>query len=100
MARLPGRAEWSRRPAALRLEPGPAVPEAERAVEDEPLRRRIRIRAEVTEALELHGLTDRQLRERRLEQASFEHRLGLGVEVGEEVAVSAGIGAGEEPVIE
>src|SRR5438034_8447437 len=86
--------------AALRLEPGPGVLEAECAVEDEASRRRVGIRAEVAEALELHGLTERQLRERRLDQALLEHRLRVGVDVSEGVAVSAGIGAGEEAVIE
>ena len=51
------------------LELGPGVLEAERAVEDEPPGRRVGIRAEVAEALELHGLADRQLGERRLDQA-------------------------------
>src|SRR5436190_20467120 len=87
-------------PVALRLEPGPAVPEAERAVEDDPPRPRIAIRAEIAEALELHRFTDCQLRERRLDQAPLEHRLRVGVDVSEGVAVSAGIGAGEQPVIE
>src|SRR5205085_4541019 len=80
-------------PGGLRLELGPGVPEAEGAVEDEPSGRRVGIGAEVAEALELHGLTDRQFRERRLDQALLEHRLRVGVEVGVEVAVSAGIGA-------
>src|SRR5581483_5580384 len=86
-------------PGGLRLELGPGVPEAEGAVKDGPPGRRVGIRAEVAEALELHGLTDRQFRERRLDQALLEHRLRVGVEVGVEVAVSAGIGAGEETVI-
>src|SRR5581483_5028564 len=86
-------------PGGLRLELGPGVPEAEGAVEDEPSGRRVGIRAEVAEALELHGLTDRQFRERRLDQALLEHRLRVGAEVGVEVAASAGIGAGEETVI-
>src|SRR5215469_16797730 len=54
-------------PGGLRLELGPGVPEAEGAVEDEPSGRRVGIRAEVAEALELHGLTDGQFRERRLD---------------------------------
>src|ERR1700748_15984 len=87
-------------PGGLRLELGPGVPEAEGAVEDQPSGRRVGIRAEVAEALELHGLTDRQFRERRLDQALLEHRLRVGVEVGVEIAVSAGIGAGEQTVIE
>src|SRR5690348_5180708 len=87
-------------PGGLRLELGPGVPEAEGAVEDEPSGRRVGIRAEVAEALELHGLTGRQFRERRLDQALLEHRLRVGVEVGVEVAVSAGIGAGEQTVID
>src|SRR5262249_20313592 len=82
-------------PGGLRLELGPGVPEAEGAVEDEPSGRRVGIRAEVAEALELHGLTDRQFRERRLDQALLEHRLRVGVEVGVEGAVSAGVGGGE-----
>src|ERR1700749_4227734 len=87
-------------PGGLRLELGPGVPEAEGAVEDEPAGRRVGIRAEVAEALELHGLTDWQFGERRLNQAFLEHRLRVGVEVGVEVAFSAGIGAGEETVID
>src|SRR2546421_7855601 len=83
-------------PGGLRLELGPGVPEAEGAVEDEPSGRRVGIRAEVAEALELHGLTDRQFRERRLDQAFLEHRLGVGVEVGVEGAVSDGSGAGAQ----
>ncbi len=43
----------------LRLEPGPGVLEAEGAVEDEPPGRRVRVRAEIAEALELDGLTNR-----------------------------------------
>src|SRR5215472_5700206 len=73
-------------PVGPRLELGPGVPEAEGAVEDEPSGRRVGIRAEVAEALELHGLTDRHFRERRLDQALPEHRLRVGVEVGVEVA--------------
>ena len=46
-------------PGGPRLELGPGVPEAEGAVEDEPSGRRVGIRAEVAQALELHGLTDR-----------------------------------------
>ena len=78
----------------------PAVPEAERAVEDEPAQSRVGIRAEVAESLELHRLADRQLRERRLDQAVLEHRLRGGVEVGDQVAVGAGIGPGEEMVVQ
>src|SRR2546430_561320 len=88
--RLPATA---RRGLPLRLEPGPGVLEAECAVEDELPRRRVRVRAEVAEALELHGLTNRQLRKRRLDQALPEHRLRVGVDVSEGVAVSAGIEA-------
>src|SRR4051794_23062021 len=87
------RPRGSRRPRTLlRLEPGPGVLEAECAVEDEPPRRRVGIRAEIAEALELHGLTNRQLCERRLDQALLEHLLRVGVDVGDRVAVSAGIG--------
>src|SRR5262245_55982757 len=75
----------------LRLAPGPGVLEAERAVEDAPLRRRVGVRAEVAETLELHGLADRQGRENRLDETLPEHRLRVGVEVGEEVALSTGI---------
>src|SRR5919109_5441276 len=88
------------RPMAHALELGPGVFEAECAVEDEPAVRRVGIRAEVAEALELHGLPNRQLRERRLDQAPLEHRLRVGVDVSEEVAVSSRVGAGEETVIE
>ena len=66
-------------PAVLRLELGPGVPEAEGAVEDEPPGRRVGIRAEVAEALELHGLTDRQFRERRLDQAPWSTVSELGL---------------------
>ena len=76
-------------PPALALEPAPGVLEAECPVEDEPLRRRVRIRAEIAKALELHGLTNRQLRERRLDQALLEHCLRVGVDVAEKVTVSA-----------
>src|ERR1700747_2413900 len=96
----PRRSYMSLWPGGLRLELGPGVPEAEGAVEDEPSGRRVGIRAEVAEALELHGLTDRLFRERMLDQALLEHRLRVGVEVGVEVAVSAGIRAGEQTVIE
>ena len=88
------------RPAALRPELGPGVLEAERAVEDEPLRRRVGIRAEIAEALELHGLTNRQLGERRLDHGFLEHRFRVGVDVSEGVAVGVGVGAGKESVIE
>jgi hypothetical protein len=44
--------------SALRLSLGPAVLEAERAVEDEPLGCRVGVGAEVAEALELRGLSD------------------------------------------
>jgi hypothetical protein len=54
---LPATGRDGRRP--LRLEPGPRVLEAECAVEDEPPRRRVGIRAEIAQALELHGLTNR-----------------------------------------
>ena len=77
------------------MEPGPAVPKSECAIEDEPPRRRVGIGAEVAEALELHGLTDRQLGERRLDQTVLEHDLRVRVEVGEGVAVGAWIGAGK-----
>src|SRR5206468_316393 len=56
----PVKALW---PVALRLEPGPGIPKPECAVEDEPVRGRVGIGAEVAEALELHGLTKRQLHE-------------------------------------
>ena len=45
--------------------------------------RRVGVGAEVAEALELHGLADRQLGERGLDEAAVEHRLRVGVEVGE-----------------
>ena len=86
---------WWSWPVALRLEPGPAVSKSECAVEDEPPRRRVGIEAEVAEALELHGLTDRQLGERRLDQGALEHDFRVRVEVGEGVAVGAWIGAGK-----
>src|SRR5436190_1507125 len=71
-------------PPALRLQLRPGVFQAERSVEDEPSRGRVGIRAEVAKALELHRLTNRQLRERRLDQALGEHRLRVGVDVGEQ----------------
>src|SRR5215203_3157052 len=98
-----GTRSWAQngsRCSALRLDLGPAVFEAECAVEDEPARRRVGIRAEVAEALELHGLADGQLRECRLDKRSREDRLRVGVDVREGVAVSAGIWAGEEAVVE
>src|SRR3954471_7558101 len=97
MASVPSLRHW---PAALSLYFRPAVLEAERAVEDESVRRRVGIRAEVAQSLELHGLADRQLRERRLDHAPLEHRLRVGVEVVQQVAVGAGIGACEEAVVE
>jgi hypothetical protein len=48
---------------SLRLELRPSIPECERAVEDECIRCRVGIGAEVAEPLELHGLADRNLRE-------------------------------------
>ena len=52
----------------------------------ERARRGVGIGAEVAEALELHGLADRQVGERRLHEAAREHRLGVRVHVLEEVA--------------
>ena len=51
-------------PGGLRLELGPGVPEAEGAVEDEPSGRRVGIRAEVAEALELVAIPGFGLGER------------------------------------
>src|ERR1700753_4516511 len=96
----PRRSYMSLWPGGLRLELARGAPEAEGAVEDEPSGRRVGIRAEVAEALELHGLTNRQFRERRLDQALLAPRLPVGVEVGVEVAVSARIGAGAQTGIE
>jgi hypothetical protein len=46
---------------SLRLELRPSIPECERSVEHERIGRGVRIGTEVAEALELHGLADRNL---------------------------------------
>ena len=55
---------------SLRLQLRPGVLERERPVEDERTGRRVGVRAEVAEPLELHGLADRQVGERRLDEAA------------------------------
>jgi hypothetical protein len=54
-------AESGRVVTSLGLQLRPEVLEGERAVEDEGIRGRVSVNAEVAQALELHGLTDRQL---------------------------------------
>ncbi len=55
---------------APRLDLAPGVLERERSIEDELFARRIGIRTEVANPLELHGLAGRHLGQRRLYQAA------------------------------
>ena len=87
--------------ASLLLQLGPGVLEREGAVEHERARRRVGVRAEVAEPLELHGLADGQVGERRLHEAAAQHGLGVRVDVLEDVAaVRPGVRAAEEVVVQ
>src|SRR5580700_4326257 len=82
------------------LRPRPAVAQPDRAVEDEPPRRRIRIAAEIAEALELHRGFAVVAGKRWFEQRAGYHFQGSRVEVGHHVALGAGMGAAEQRVVE
>src|SRR5690606_18949670 len=85
----------------LRLDLRPAVAQADRAVEDEPLRAAVGVDAEVPEALELHAMPGRRVGEARLDPAVLEDlERGRGQRLDRVAAVLRRILGGEEAVVE
>src|ERR1700730_7498903 len=78
---------------------GPAVAQPDRAVEDEPARRRVGVSAEIALALELDRRRLLGAGEPRLDDRARQYFERVRVEVIHEVAAGAGIGAGEQRVV-
>src|SRR6185369_1404857 len=90
----------------LLLDLGPGVFERKSPVEDQAAGRgfgRVWVQAEVADALELVVISEPCVRERWLKLCAGDDLEGVGIEIGEDVLAFcnvAGIGLGEEPVIE
>ncbi len=74
------------------LDLGPGVLEGHRPTEDRGTRRGVGVLDEVAEAFELHGLADRQLRQRGLDARPADDDLRIGIEVREQVLLREGTG--------
>src|SRR5258708_1374164 len=86
---------WVYQLAATRPRPGPGVAQPDRAVEDEPARRGVRVADKVALALELDWRVGIGAGETGLDHGVAQHLERMGVEIGHQIAVDAGNGAGE-----
>src|SRR6516164_5698845 len=75
--------------------PGPTVTQPDGAVEYKAVRPTKRVEAKIALPFELHRLSGRGVRECRLHPSFGQGFERVRVEVGDKIAVGAGIGAGE-----